>query len=74
MVMTLFAPYSLASEPETQGREIMEQFTNRENGFGDFQAEVTMVIQKKNGQQFDRHMAVRSLENNDYGEKRLFVK
>jgi len=74
MVMALSTPYSLlASEPENQGREIMEQLTNRENGFGDFQADVTMVIRKKNGQTFDRRMAVRSLENTDYGEKRLFV-
>lgn len=73
MVMSLSASYSLASKPENQGREIMEQFTSRENGFGDFQAEVTMLIRKKNGKQFDRHMAVRSLENKDYGEKRLFV-
>lgn len=58
---------------ENKGQEIMKQLTDQENGFGDFQADVTMVIRKKNGRQFDRRMAVRSLENSDYGEKRLFV-
>ncbi len=73
MLMTLSTAHASITGSETKGQEIMKRLTDQENGFGDFQAEVTMVIRKKNGKQFDRHMAVRSLENSDYGEKRLFV-
>lgn len=73
VALTLPATCTLANEPENEGWVIMKKLTDQDNGFGDFQADVTMVIRNKNGKKFDRHMAVRSLEYNNSGEKRLFV-
>ncbi len=62
-----------AGSPQEEGREIIKTLIDRDNGFGDFRAEVTLLIRESGGAEYNRHMEVKSLEDGERGEKRLFV-
>ena len=56
-----------------QGLEIAVEADRRDAGFGDYKAQLTMVLRNKHGQQSERRMRVRILEQADDGDKALII-
>ncbi len=70
----LLAPLALAAQtPEERGLEIAIEADRRDTGFGDFKAALTMVLRNKHGQETQRNMRVRTLEQQDDGDKSLII-
>lgn len=64
-----------SADPAVKGREITEETEKRNRGFGDTQAEMTMILKSENGEVSERHLRMRSLEEpeQDLGDKSLIV-
>ena len=56
-----------------RGLEIAVEADRRDAGFGDYKAQLTMVLRNKHGQQSERRMRVRILEQADDGDKALII-
>ena len=70
----LLAPLALSAEtPEERGLAIAVEADRRDTGFGDFKAALKMVLRNKHGQQTERNMRVRTLEQADDGDKSLII-
>lgn len=62
-----------AKSAEDIGREIIQEASDRDDGFGDMTSDVTMILMDPDGNQHTRNLVVRNLEVKNDGEKRLFV-
>ncbi len=62
-----------AKSSQDIGREILQEASDRDSGFGDMTAHVTMILKDPDGDQHTRHLLVKSLEIEADGEKRLFA-
>ena len=70
----LLAPLALGAQtPEDRGLAIAVEADRRDKGFGDFKAALKMVLRNKHGQQTERSMRVRTLEQTDDGDKSLII-
>ena len=80
-VMLSAPAMSAAQKPPTEidpaaaarGLEIAVEADRRDTGFGDFKANITMVLRNKHGQASERRMRVRTLEQSDDGDKSLII-
>ena len=61
-----------AKSAEEFGREIIQQASDRDDGFGDMTSEVTMTLKHADGSENTRFLTVKTLEVKKDGEKRLF--
>ncbi len=61
-----------AKSAEELGREIIQQASDRDDGFGDMKSEVTMTLKHADDSENTRFLTVKSLEVKKDGEKRLF--
>ena len=59
--------------PEEKGMRIANAASESNDGFGDFSAELTMVIRDRRGRESTRQMRFKVLEVPDDGDKSLFV-
>jgi outer membrane lipoprotein-sorting protein len=59
--------------PEARGLEIAKEADRRDTGFGDFSASIVMVLRNQHGQQTERRMRSRTLEQAEDGDKALIV-
>ena len=75
LLMALAAPAVLAQTPEEKGLEIAREADSRGEGFGDFQADMKMVLISKSGQTSDRELRVKTLEGTgeEEGDKSLTI-
>ena len=62
-----------AGTPEARGLEIAREADRRDQGFGDFSASLSMVLRDKHGQETERRMRTRTLEQKDDGDKALII-
>lgn len=62
-----------AQSPEQKGLEIAEERKARDRGWGDSQAEASMILRTASGQQIERKMRMLSLEMQDDGDKGLTI-
>ena len=62
-----------ASEAESRGLEIALEADKRDTGFGDFSANLTMVLRNSHGDETSREMRSRTLEQEDDGDKALVI-
>lgn len=62
-----------AGSPEDRGLEIAKESDRRDTGFGDFTADMRMVLRNKHGQESVREIRTRTLEVKDDGDKRLNI-
>ncbi len=67
------ADFAFAETPEEKGLAIASEKDRRDNGFGDFTAEMTMVLRNKHGQESRREMRNKTLEVLNDGDKSLVV-
>ena len=59
--------------PEQKGRRIAQEASDREDGFGDFSAKLTMVLRNRQGRESTRELRFKVLEVAGDGDKSLFV-
>ncbi len=62
-----------AAPPENRGMEIMQEFRRRSAGYGDFSANLTMVLRDRRGQTGRRRLRIEMLEVPGDGPKSLAV-
>jgi outer membrane lipoprotein-sorting protein len=63
---------SYAKSAEETGRDIIQEASDRDDGFGDMTSDVTMILKDTEGNQYRRDLIIKSLEVKNDGEKRLF--
>lgn len=63
---------SSAKNAEQTGREIIQEVSDRDEGFIDMTSDVLMILKSPNGDEYTRNLKVKSLEVKNDGEKRLF--
>lgn len=73
MFVLLLPSLLLAETPEEKGLAIAREADRRDNGFGDFQARLTMTLTNRHGEQSVRVMRIMVLEVPDDGDKSLIV-
>lgn len=64
---------ALAGEAERRGLEISREAKLRDHGWGDFQADMEMVLKNEHGESSTRRMAIKTLEQEDDGDKSIIV-
>ncbi len=64
---------AMAQSPEEQGLAIAREADSRDNGFGDFTADMEMVLRNRHGQESSRKIRIRTLEVADDGDKSLTI-
>ncbi len=62
LALAMAAPLANAQTPEEKGLEIAREADRRGEGFGDFQADMKMVLITKRGDRADRELRVKTLE------------
>jgi outer membrane lipoprotein-sorting protein len=77
LILTLFSllqPLSAAAEAaDEKGLAIAREADNRDAGFGDFAADMIMILKNRHGQESVREMRVRTLEVKGDGDKSLSI-
>ena len=66
-------PPGAGATPEEAGLKIAQDARAREEGFGNFTAQQTMVLRNKHGQESRRQLRIKILEVPEDGDKSLFV-
>lgn len=62
-----------AQTPQEKGLAIALEADRRDTGWGDFQAQMSMLLRNRHGEESLRQMRVKSLETADDGDKSLIV-
>ena len=79
VVFAAFGPTLLEAEDATEdpaaarGLEIAVEADRRDTGFGDFKANIAMILRNKHGDSSERRMRVRTLEQENEGDKSLII-
>lgn len=69
----LLTPLAGAQTPEEKGLAIAVEADKRDNGYGDYTAELLMILKNKRGQESERKMRTRTLEVSGDGDKSLVI-
>ncbi len=62
MSLFLLPPAAGAESPEEKGLAIAREADRRDKGFGDFTANMLMVLKNRHGQESNRKIRIRTLE------------
>jgi outer membrane lipoprotein-sorting protein len=74
VTLGLAAPLATAETPEEKGRAIFEEADRRNDGFGDNQGDMLMILKNKRENTSEREMSVQGLEGkNGEGDKTMMV-
>ncbi len=74
LLLLLLIPFvAAAATPEEKGLAIAREVDRRDTGFGDFAADMRMVLKNKHGQESIREIRVRTLEVEGDGDKALSI-
>ena len=74
VALTLLYPFGASAEtPQEKGLRIAMDANERNEGFGDFTAAMTMELYDRQGRKSERHMRFKVLEVEGDGDKSLFV-
>lgn len=60
-------------DPAARGLEIAAEADERESGFGDLTANMTMILRNRNGDESNRQLRIRTLETDGDGDKSLVL-
>ncbi len=72
--VSLMAPWVHAETPEEKGRAIFEEAEHRDDGFGDSQGDMLMILRNKRENTSEREMSVQALEGpKEEGDKTMMV-
>ncbi|UCF16056.1 MAG: outer membrane lipoprotein-sorting protein [Phycisphaerales bacterium] len=73
LIPLLFASAATAQSPEEKGLSIAIEADKRDMDFGDFTADMRMILMNKRGQKSERKIRMRTLEVKDDGNKSLTI-
>jgi len=73
LALALVSPLALAGPAEDKGLEIAKQRKLRDQGWGDSQAEMIMILRNKSGQESKRDIRIKNLEVDNDGDKGLTI-
>ena len=73
IIMSLTAGSLAATTPEERGLEIAREADLRDTGYGDFVADVSMVLRNRHGQESTRALRSRTLEVDQDGDKSMII-
>jgi len=75
LILTLLLlPHTAAAQtPEEKGLDIAKQADLRDEGFGDYTSEMTMMLKNKHGQTSERKIRLKTLEVANDGDKSLSI-
>ncbi|MHC4426372.1 MAG: outer membrane lipoprotein-sorting protein [Planctomycetota bacterium] len=73
LILLLSPLVATAQSPEEKGLAIAREADNRDNGFGDFTANMQMILMNKRGQKSERKIRNRTLEVKEDGDKSLTI-
>lgn len=62
-----------ADTAEEKGTAVAKEADRRDEGFGDFTAQMTMILKNKHGQESTREIRIKTLEVQDDGDKSLTI-
>ncbi|MHC4227851.1 MAG: outer membrane lipoprotein-sorting protein, partial [Planctomycetota bacterium] len=62
LIMLLFPSVVTAQSPEDKGLAIAHEADTRDTSFGDFTANMQMILMNKRGQKSERKIRIRTLE------------
>ena len=71
--LCLFPSVAAAETPEEKGLAIAQEADRREAGYGDFTADLLMVLKNKHGEESERTIRIRTLEVEGDGDKSLTI-
>ena len=63
------APPAVGQAPQDRGLEIAREADRRQSGFGDYSADLEMLLRNRQGQESLRRLRIRILEQKDDGDK-----
>ncbi len=73
-LLVVLCSFNAAAEtPEEKGLAIAQEADRRDTGWGDLQAQMSMLLRNRHGEESLRQMRVKSLEVDDDGDKSLIV-
>ena len=73
-LILLLPPFAAtAQSPEEKGLAIAQEADKRDSGFGDYTADMQMILMNKQGQKSERQIRIRTLEVEDDGDKSLTI-
>jgi outer membrane lipoprotein-sorting protein len=73
LLLLLPCGLAMAATPEEQGLAIATEADRRDEGFGDYTADVKMILRNKQGQESTREIRSRTLEVEDDGDKTMII-
>ena len=73
LILLLFPSVTTAQSPEEKGLAIAREADKRDTGFGDFTADMQMILMNKHGQKSERKIRIRTLEVKEDGDKSLTI-
>ncbi len=73
LILLLFPLVATAQSPEEKGLAIAQEADKRDTGFGDFTANMQMILMNKQGQKSERKIRIRTLEVKEDGDKSLTI-
>lgn len=73
LLLSLVPAASFAETPEEKGLAIATEADRRDNGWGDFTADLTMLLKNRQGEQSTRDMRSKTLEVSGDGDKSLII-
>lgn len=73
LLLSLLLFVAAAKSAEEQGLGIAQEADKRDSGFGDFTADMLMILKNKHGQKSERKIRTRTLEVKDDGDKSLSI-
>ena len=73
VVLLLLPMVASAETVEEKGLRLAVEAANRDHGFGDFTADMVMTLRNKHGDESERQVRIKRLENKNDGEKGLSI-
>jgi len=73
ILLFLLSSTLFAQTPEERGLEIAVEADRRDTGFGDYTAELTMLLKNRQGEESTRYMRVKVLKQASAGDKSLTI-
>jgi len=73
LLSAMVSPLVMAGAAEDRGLEIAKQRKAHDQGWGDSQAEMVMILRNKSGQESKRDIRIKSLEVDNDGDKGLTI-
>lgn len=73
LIGLVFSSVAWAESPEEKGLAIAVEDDQRDNGFGDYQASLKMILKNRHGEESTRYMRTKNLEVSGDGDKSLVI-